>query len=375
MTRLELIGELEKSREGEIPQRVAESRPVFGDPTTESEVRLTIGEILYKEVAAMNLDNFVVRPHRRVIEKYAEPSAWVGLTPEALTELATEVAGLPAEIDPEAEEPKRFDLLLLNLQLAQLRSEPAFARLRDQVKAIAGLLEEKSTIPMVRQQMPLIQDVQTEEWWQDVTVPMLEVVRRRLRDLVKLIEKQQRKPIYTDFEDEMGPETGFALPGLGEGAGFAKFREKAQAYLRAHQDHIAIQKLRMNKALTASDLSELERMLAESGIGALEDIERAKSESRGLGLFVRSMVGMDREAAKQALAGFLAGRTLAANQIHFMNLVVDHLTEHGVMEARRLYESPFTDVTPHGPAGLFSKSAVDDVIAVLTDVRRNAAAA
>jgi hypothetical protein len=32
-------------------------------------------------------------------------------------------------------------------------------------------------------------------------------------------------------------------------------------------------------------------------------------------------------------------------------------------------------VTPHGPEGLFSKSAVDDLIAALADVRRNAAAA
>ena len=172
---------------------------------------------------------------------------------------------------------------------------------------------------MVRQQMPLIQDLQTDEWWQDVTVPMLEVVRRRLRDLVRLIEKQQRKPIYTDFEDEMGAEIGFALPGLGEGANFARFRAKAQAYLRTHQDHIAIHKLRTNKALTASDLAELERMLADSGIGAPEDIERAKAESYGLGLFVRSLVGMDREAAKEAFAGFLAGKTLAANQIEFVN--------------------------------------------------------
>ena len=43
---------------------------------------------------------------------------------------------------------------------------------------------------------------------------MLEAVRRRLRDLVKLIEKQQRKPIYTDFEDEMGGETAVELPGF-----------------------------------------------------------------------------------------------------------------------------------------------------------------
>ena len=66
--------------------------------------------------------------------------------------------------------------------------------------------------------MALIQDVQTDEWWQDVTVPMLEAMRRRLRDLVKLIEKQKRKPIYTDFEDEMGGERRRAA-GLRRGHG------------------------------------------------------------------------------------------------------------------------------------------------------------
>ncbi|EQD71377.1 type III restriction enzyme, res subunit, partial [mine drainage metagenome] len=198
------------------------------------------------------------------------------------------MAGLPTELDPEGEEAKRFDLLVLNLQLAMLRLEPGFARLRDQVKELAGLLEEKSAIPMVREQMVLIQDVQTDAWWQDVTVPMLEGMRRRLRDLIKLIEKQKRKPIYTDFEDEMGGEMPVALPGFGQGTDYTKFRAKAQAFLRAHQDHVAIRKLRMNKPLTAADLAELQRMLADNGVGAADDIRRAAEESHGLGLFVRS---------------------------------------------------------------------------------------
>jgi type I restriction enzyme R subunit len=297
------------------------------------------------------------------------------LSGEAVSELAQEVAGLPSELEPEAEEARRFDLLMLNLQLALLRAEPVFARLRDQVKAIAGLLEEKSAIPMVRQQMPLIQDVQTDEWWGDVTTPMLESVRRRLRNLVKLIEKQQRKPIYTDFEDELGGESTVDLPGFADGTDYARFRAKARAFLRAHQDHVAIHKLRMNRPLTATDLAELESMLVESGVGASEDVRRAADESEGLGLFVRSLVGMDRGAAKDALAGFLSVKTLDANQIEFVNLVVDHLTEHGVMDAARLYESPFTDLTPRGPDGLFASSHVDDLLRALETVRATAVAA
>jgi type I restriction enzyme R subunit len=71
--------------------------------------------------------------------------------------------------------------------------------------------------------------------------------------------------------------------------------------LRSHQDNVVIFKLRTNKQLTASDLSELETILAQSGVGAEEDIVRAKQDSQGLGLFVRSLVGLDCEVAKQEL--------------------------------------------------------------------------
>jgi type I restriction enzyme R subunit len=344
-------------------------------PESNAEVRAQVAALLHKEVAAMNLDNFVVRAHRRTVEKYAKAEAWTRLPPEALSELSHEVAGLPTELDPEKEEAKRFDLLALNLQLALLRAEPGFERLRDRVKEIAGLLEEKSAIPMVQEQMPLIQEVQTDEWWQDVTVPMLEVMRRRLRNLVHLIDKRQRRPVYTDFEDLLGAEAGISLPGFAAGTDRSKFVAKARAFLRQHLDHVVIAKLRLNKPLTASDLAELERILAESGVGDPEDIRRAADASEGLGLFVRSLIGMDRGAAKDALGDYIDGRTLAANQIEFINLVVDHLTEHGVMRPERLYESPFTDLTPRGPDGLFKPRELDRLIQALDAVRATAIAA
>ena len=362
--RLELIGELDRklsllTREG---------------PDTEADLRREVAALLHGEVAAMNVENFIVRAKRRLVEKYAKPDAWSELKPEAIAELANDVAGLQSELDAEDEEAKRFDWLMVNLQLAVLRVEPAFKRLSDQVKAIAGLLEEKSSIPMVREQMALIQEIQTDEWWQDVTTPMLEKVRRRLRALVKLIEKQQRKPIYTDFEDEIGDEKEVELPGFASPDSFERFRAKTRHFLREHEDDLVIHKLRMNEQLTRKDLAELERILTESGVGSAEDVQKAKAESNGLGIFVRSLVGLDRQAAKNALSGFVSTGNLRANQIQFLDEIVNHLTEHGCMSADRLYESPYTDFSPKGVDGVFSSGQVGELISVLEEVQKRATA-
>lgn len=368
-TRLELISELDK-KFTPCPSEAEGSE----EPQTDAELRHRVANRLQTEVAAMNGENFVVRPKRRLVEKYANSEAWRSLSAEEFQELKLEVAGLPSQLETEAEETKRFDILVLKLQLSLLRSEPTFERWRQQVQSIAGLLEERSVIPLVQQQLPLIQDLQTELWWEGVTLPVLEVMRQRLRGLVKLIEKTQRQPIYTDFEDVMGEETTVELPCFTSADEFEKFRAKARAFLRSHQDRLVIFKLRTNKQLTPSDLLELEAMLEESGVGSQEDLIRAKERSNGLGIFVRSLVGLDREIAKQELARFISGKTLNANQIEFANAIVDYLTQHGVMDAALLYESPFTDITPQGPDGLFSSHQVDELVSLLEEVYARAVA-
>ena len=374
-TRLDLVGELDKRIE--VPTKIAAAPKGTGyvEPENDEQVRTSAVETLHREVEAMNLENFVVRPKRRLVEKYANRDAWLKLPASARMELADEVAGLPSELESENEEPKRFDLLLLQLQLSLLKSSPVFERHRTRLIEIAELLEEKGSIPLVHAQMSIILEVQTEDWWQDVTVPMLEGVRRRLRSLVHLIDKKRRKPLFTDFEDEMGSETSFTLPGLTDVTDYSKFRDKAQAFLRQHRDHVAIRKLRMNQQLTGTDLSELERILLESGIATDVDIKRVAEESHGLGLFVRSLVGLERNAAKGALAEFLDGKSLRGNQIEFVNLVVNHLTEHGIVDAARLYESPFTDVASHGPDGIFDQTQVEMLVTLLGRVKARAIAA
>ena len=352
--RVELIAELEKQEAGEI-----------------SSLRVEVAERLRQEVEQMNVNNFIVRPKRKLIEKYANAKAWETLEVDDRNELVAEVAGLPSDLVDDDQEAKQFDLLILRLQLGLLRHEKSFVRWSETVRQMAGALEEKVSIPMVRAEMELIIEIQTEEFWQDITTAMLEDVRKRLRTLVKFIEKTTRQNIYTDFSDLIGEERIIELPGFGAGLDADKFRDKTQQFLKAHENDPVITKLRFNEPLGKTDLDTLEQMLIQEGAGTVDDLDRVRASS-GLGLFVRSMIGLDREAAKRAFEGFLAGKTLTANQIQFVNLMIDDLTQSGWMNAAQLYESPFTDFSSRGVEGVFEPAQVSQLVSILESVRQTA---
>ncbi len=337
------------------------------------ELRQSVSGRLIDEVAGMSLDNFIVRPKRRVVEKFQGDGAWERLGVDERTELAEHLAGLPSAYADDDLAAKQFDYLILQAQLAVLRADPALMSYQARVMAIASHLDDLANVPMVAATIALIQEVQTDDYWQDITPPLLESLRLQLRSLVKLIEPTGRKVVYTDFEDEIGTAVDIALPGIGSGTDKARFLMKVRHFLATHDDHITIQKLRRNEQLTPQDIVELERIFVDDAVGSADDLEHIRAEG-GLGLFIRSLVGLDREAAKRAFAGFMNGRSLTANQIEFLDLIIDYLTDRGVMDPRRLYESPFTDLDDQGISGVFPAGDVKVLVRLLNDVRERAVA-
>lgn len=65
-----------------------------------------------------------------------------------------------------------------------------------------------------------------------VTVPELENVRLKLRALVKFIEKKRRRPVYTNFEDQLRSVGAVALPIGSTGVDTDRLRDKALVFLR-----------------------------------------------------------------------------------------------------------------------------------------------
>jgi type I restriction enzyme R subunit len=147
-------------------------------------------------------------------------------------------------------------------------------------------------------------------------------------------------------------------------------------FLKEHENHIALQKLKHNKPITPTDIKELERILFESGnIGTKEDFEKAYGKQESLGIFIRSLVGLDREEAKQAFNEFLNGQIYSPNQIEFVNMIIDYLTKNGVMDASLLYQPPYTDYNSNGLSGVFADDEASKIVEILSSIKQNAAAA
>jgi type I restriction enzyme R subunit len=189
--------------------------------------------------------------------------------------------------------------------------------------------------------------------------------------LIKLIDYKKRPLVYSDFEDRPGAGVDIVVQGLSVGTDMDAFRRKARIFLKPHENHIAILKVKRNEPLTPTDLEELERIFVEAGVD--ETSLAAIQTHGGLVRFVRSLVGLDREAAKHAFAHFLEGRTLTASQLEFINLVIDHLTDRGMMDPKRLYETPFTDFDSKGVEGVFASADVVRLVQVLRDIEPKAA--
>ncbi|MEN3122413.1 MULTISPECIES: DEAD/DEAH box helicase family protein [Janibacter] len=362
-------GSLQKS----LTQRLFEGRvaliTALGRTKGDASLRASAADLLHRAVAGMNLDNFLVRPHREWVERYGERAAWDSVSIEEANDLVEHLAGLPSGVRDDDEDAKRFDLVILRRQLAQLDGDLVLAeRLRETVQEVAVALLGKTAIPSVAAQGELLEELASDEWWVDVTLPMLELARLRVRDLVRLIERTKRNPVYTDFADELGDATEVALPGTVPGTDMERFRAKVAAYLHQHESHVALQRLRRNRQLTTADLSSLEQMLEESGAGGRADLDRAVAHSHGLGRFVRSLIGLEREAAMEAFADYLDGTRFDVHQVRFVSLIVDELTSNGSVAPGRLFESPYTDHAPTGPDDLFDETHVDSIVEILREV-------
>ncbi|MCG7540782.1 MULTISPECIES: DEAD/DEAH box helicase family protein [Pseudoalteromonas] len=336
-------------------------------------------DMLHHIVSGMNLDNFIVRPKRRAIEPFLEREHWNNIDDAKFTELESQISQLPTEAEAFNSDEQlnhlshRFDNLVLTMQLDLLEKGMISEANRGRVIEFAEQLEAKSTIPAVQAQLQLIQDIQTQEFWQDIQLATLEVLRRKLRSLMFALDKDKKEMVYTNFEDDVQGVHDVTNVYKNPSIDLAQYRKKIELYIQDHQDQLTIQKLKRNKAITQADLDVLEGLLLEaSGMSDVETYREKILQDKPLGTFIRELVGLDMNAAKEAFSSFLDEEAYNAEQIQFVDQVIDYLVNNGILDMSQLFESPFTDKHGESAYGFFDEGTVVELFGVIRAVNANA---
>ena len=117
-------------------------------------------------------------------------------------------------------------------------------------------------------------------------------------------------------------------------------KAKFQKYLDKNKELLSIKKLRNNIELDNEDLKELKQLLYSNEEVSLEslknenntEIEKISSlygEKESFGIFIRSLVGLDRTAINKEFSEFLNKEKFNSNQIELINLIIENIVKYG----------------------------------------------
>lgn len=313
-------------------------------------------------------DLITVKLRMEYVEKYRKPEAFVFISEGDKGELLSQLAPLVYLKDTD-EFAKRFDNFMYGLMLAHAEQMPAFRYARKQLCEMASLLEQKISIPQVREKLPLIREIQCDAFWKANDLLLLEKVRRELRELIKFLEESgdREKHIVTRLTDPVIDRKEGAL--LDAAYDFEDYRAKVNRYVNENGDTLAIHKLTHNIPLTDGDYQELERVLT-SELGSRQDYEREFGDTP-FGLLIRRIAKLDHDAAMQAFSAFINDESLNQKQIAFVRKIINHIERNGYMENVSLLTKPPFD-KPVSFLKLFDAKTRTALMSAINTVRDNA---
>ena len=292
--------------------------------------------ILHAQVSQLSRARIDVRAHLQTIEPYREREAWVCLSDLAAAELKGIAHLLPRPKENEAA--KKFDVLMLYLQLELVDSTVKADNSRASVIKIAQLLEKKATIPAVRERMETIKEVQTAVFWEHSTLNSLERVRKELRELVHVLaESRDERRFVINIEDAISSDAVAAPVTLK-----ATYHDRVIDYLAKHTDNEVLRKIQNFEQLTTADVNELQRIFWEE-LGTRTEFDEAtngKKYNHNVAAFIRVIQGVDRQKALALYTRFIKDGNLTGEQEQYLKEILNYLSENGDLQMSDFMEYP-----------------------------------
>ena len=307
-----------------------------GDAHPESEdfkLSKALTEILYNQVNGLDIKGFEVQMHLRHVEHYSKVATWSSIKGGDIQDLAEHIAPLITN-DETNELVKRFDLMMVKMKLSILRNERSQVGYIEKLQTMAGeLLRKADEVPSIGKKKSTLQMVVQPEYWANVSIPSIEKVRIEIRDLSKLIELSTGKGIfYTNFQDELTAPL-MVEEFAGSYSNYESFYAKLKKIVEENSNNLTIHKLHTNQTITTHELDALDKLLFEqSGAETHEDFKKVMGD-KPLGVFVRSILGLDTLIAKELFSSFLSNSPLNSQQIEFINFMIKQFTQGSYLKS------------------------------------------
>lgn len=321
----------------------------------------------YNGICALSDDLVSVRLQKQYVEKYRKRESFKALSEMDKYELTKYIAGLITSNDTD-EFAKRFDNFMYGLMLANIDQLPKLGYFQKQLILTAELLEKKTTIPQVKAKLTLIKDIQTDAFWENISILTLEMVRQELRELMQfLVDDNTRPKIFTRLDDPViDKQEGEILDAAYD---FEDYRKKVNRYIEEHKNDAVIYKLNHNLPLTKEDFAELERILTQE-LGDSEDYKREYGDTP-FGLLVRKIAKLNHESAMAAFSSFINDSSLNQRQIEFILKIINHIENNGYIEDVKILMKPPFD-KPFSFIKMFDAKTRTAILQTIESIKNNA---
>lgn len=329
--------------------------------------RKVLSDTCLQQIRALNTELTAVKLKFRYVEKYKKESAFALLSEGDKGELLQHIAPL-IQVDDTDELAKRFDNFMYGMMLAWAEHTPVFKYAKKQLCSIASALEQKVSIPQIKEKLDVIQSINSDDFWNANDILLFEKIREELRELIKFLDSDAGKePIITRLTDPIIlQQDGEQLDSAYD---FEDYRKKVNRYIDEHSNSLVIHKLTHNIRLTNDDYQELERIFT-SELGSKNDYEREFGDTP-FGLLVRKIAKLDHEAAMQAFSKFINDESLNQRQIAFVHKIINHMEQNGYMDnVSDLQRPPFDK--PISFIRLFDAKTRTALMQAINAVRDNA---
>ena len=331
------------------------------------DFRRQLTDTCHGGINALSYDLVSVRLKMEYVEKFKKNEKWVSLSDMDISELQKHIAPLITTNDTD-EYAKRFDNFMYGMMLANIDKLPTMNYLKNQLCLTAEALERKATIPQVKQKLTLIKDIQTDTFWDNISILTMEKVRQELRDLMQFLVQGPGKPkIFTKLDDPvLDSKEGDAL---GAAYDFEDYRKKVNRYVEEHKNDTVIYKLNHNLPLSKGDYAELERILTQE-LGNSEDYKREYGNTP-FGLLIRKIAKLDHDSAMSAFSSFINDSSLNQKQIEFILKIINHIENNGYIEDIKILMKPPFD-KPYSFIKMFDSKTRNAILLTIESIKNNA---